>query len=184
MAIPEEHKSHIRLDVSRAVRRLRQRLAATQAELAEMVGSQVSMLTVSRWERGELPYPKNRRRLADIAVDHGWWDIAAAMNVELQFDQWLSVLESNLPEEYTRWMALSLCALNAPMFEPENPQDPTDDGVQLYGKYKTFVETASDLLQYLVERHNEGKDITVPPNAHYRRFWWEILDRRSNHGSA
>ena len=127
-------KSFIRVEVPRAVRQLRKRLGVSQDRLAELVGPQVSMITVSRWERGALmPYPKNRQRLWEIAMEHGWWDIAAEFNVDgdLSFDDWLSVFETNLPQEYRHWMVLGMCALNSVMFEPEDADNPTKKEIEI-----------------------------------------------------
>lgn len=186
MIIKSSDKRFIRLETKFAVRQLRTRLGISQALLAEMVGSAVSMMTVSRWERGELlPYPKNRRKLAEIALSHDWWDIAAALHSELSFDQWLSVVEENLPEEYRLWMILSMCALYRSAFQPDDPDDPSHEEIEFAKKEQDLSRTARELLDRLVKLHEAGKQmILAPPLSHFRRFWWGILSRTTGRGSG
>jgi hypothetical protein len=134
-----------------------------------------------------MPYPKNRRRLAEIAMEYSWWDIAAAFNVDgdLSFDDWLSVFETNLPQEYRHWMVLGMCALNSAMFEPEDPDNPTKKDLEIAEKYAEFLKIGENLLEHLEKLQNEGKEIVArPPNAHYRRFWYNTLERRMGHGKT
>lgn len=138
------------------------------------------MITVSRWERGILmPYPRNRQTLAEVAMQHGWWDIAAALDVELPPDEWLSAFEEDLPEDYRRWMVLSMCSLNGGMFDPMDPENPTDEEIEIANKSTELTRIGEELIERLAAIHDGGNAIVAPPpNDHYRRFWWGFLEER------
>lgn len=191
MAISKTMKSLIRSDVALAVQQLRKRLKITQEELAEMVGSKlvgskIRMITVSRWERGEeMPYPKNREKLAEIALGRGWLDIAGALDVRFSFDEWLSVVEENAPETYRLMMSAGMCASNCFMFDPEDPNDPSEEEFRIIRKKQELMKIAEELLAHLAKIQAGGKDVIAPPpNAHYRRFWYDTLERRTSSGKA
>jgi transcriptional regulator with XRE-family HTH domain len=190
MATKITEKTLIRLDVQRAVRQLRDRLDISQARLAEMLGklveSQVSMITVSRWERGALlPYPKNRQGLAQIAMANGCWDIAAALGVDVPLAEWLSVLETNSPTTYRAWMVLSMCALNCDTFEPDGSNEFGKEEEAIHQKIRAIVKSGEQILARMATLHFDGKElITRPPNAQYQRFWWGILERTTGHGKT
>lgn len=180
-------KSFIRISVPNAAKQLRDRLGKiSQARLAEMVGPEVSAITVSRWERGVLmPYPKNRQKLADIALENDWWDIVAGLDVEVPFDEWMSALKSNLPNEYARWMTLTMCGLYGFLFEPDDPENPTKQEVEIARKHTAMLKIADELLDRLAEMHQGGTEVIAPPpNEYFRRFWFEFLERKTRHGKG
>ncbi|MCC6363176.1 MAG: helix-turn-helix transcriptional regulator [Bryobacterales bacterium] len=173
------------MDVPRAVRQLRDRLGKiSQARLAEMIGSDVSVITISRWERGELmPYPKNRQRLADIALSHQWVDIAAAL-VDVPFEEWMEVFQANLPLRYRDWIVLTMCSADGDLFSPEDPDSPTDAELEVVRKYEEMMQAANELLNHLADLRNAGTSFIVPPpNEHFRALWFDRLEeRRKHHG--
>src|SRR5689334_21907794 len=125
MAIDTDTKSSRRKLVGLAVKRLRDRLEISQEKLSDMIGPGVTANTICRWEKGTMmPYPTTRERLAEIAMDHGDIDLAAAFEVEVPFEHWLTVFETNLPHEHRLMMALGMCAVYAPLFDPDDPDHP------------------------------------------------------------
>ncbi len=169
--------------IQNAVKRLRNRLGnISQERLAALVGDGVSAITVSRWERGALlPYPRNRMKLAEMAMVNGWWDIAARLDVQVPFAEWAAVLKTNLPEAYRDWLTLGMCALNGPYFDPEDPENATADQLEIACKFRSLQRLGRDLLEHLVELHRSGKEtIAPPPDERYANFWWELVE--GSHG--
>jgi hypothetical protein len=79
-------------------------------------------------------------------------------------------------------MMLGVVAMHDPI--PEDPNNPTDVEIEAARKYHELASIAHDLLARLADIYESGKDIVAPPpNAHYRRFWYDYLERR-NHGQA
>ncbi len=168
-----------RLDVQHAVKQLRDRLAITQDQLADMVGSTISGMTISRWELGKLmPQPKNCRKLAEIAEKQGWWEIACALNPNMSFDDWLLSFKNKEDswQKYQHCMALSMCAFNLQMFEPGG--SPSYEDVTIFSKMQLLLATGYELLWHLKKRYEARQELmTVPPTAQFRQFWWDLLER-------
>lgn len=182
MSVTTEEKSSRRKSVGLAIRRLRERLKVSQERLADMIGAEVTANTVCRWEGGKLmPYPKTRQKLAAIALDNGEVDLAAAFQVDVSFDEWLKTFETNLPNEHRLMMALGMCALYAPLFDPDDPDHPD----VVARKYADFKRIAYELVGRLAEIHKDGEEIIVPPpNDHYRRFWNGVLEGSGDNAEA
>lgn len=143
-----------------------------------MIGPGVTANTICRWEKGTMmPYPTTRERLAEIAMEHGDINLAAAFEVDVPFDQWLTAFETNLPDEHSLMMALGMCAVYAPLFDPDDPDQPD----AIARKFADIKRIAHELVGRLVEVHKKGEEIIVaPPNEHYRRFWNGVLEGSGN----
>ncbi len=150
-----------------------------------MVGHEVSACTISRWELARLrPYPKTRAVLAQIAMGHGWLDIASALEVSVPFEEWLDLLETNFPDEYADWMTATICILNAHLLDSKGAQWPTPEQVEIAQKYESFVRAARELFDSLVNMHNAATEVVSrPPNERFGDFWYEALKRREQHGN-
>ena len=127
-------------------------------------------------------YPRNRQRLADIALERGYWHIAATFDTDLSFEKWLSAIEENANPEYRLMMMLGICAANAPLFAPDDPNNPTDQELGIAERYADLKNAAEQLLAHLVNLDDRGEVVAPPPSAHYRQFWYDVLERSKRSG--
>ena len=143
-----------RLDVQHAVKQLRDRLAITQDQLADMVGSTISGMTISRWgaRKADAATKRYRRKLAEIAEKQGWWEIACALNPNMSFDDWLLSFKNKEDswQKYKHCMVLSMCAFNLQMFEPGG--SPSYEDVTIFSKMQLLLATGYELLWHLKKR--------------------------------
>jgi transcriptional regulator with XRE-family HTH domain len=184
MPIDELKKTSRRKSIGDAIKTLRKRLKISQEGLTDEIGGDLTACTVSRWECGKLlPYPKTRERLAEIALTNGYIDLAAAFEATVPFDEWVTVLRVNAPEEYTHMMATSICALNKCNLDHEN-QEQTEQEIAIKRQFRTMTAIANGLLHRLAELSKAGEAVALPPQEHYRRFWAEFVNREPTDGSV
>ena len=165
--------------VGKAVRLLRQRLGVSQERLADMIGTEVTGATVSRWERGTLmPHPNKRKKLGRIAAKNGMKHIEGAFTPEVGIEDFLAALAVNFPEPYEQILLLDLLVLNAFVV-----LDCEEEG-EYHNRFVALMTEAGELFDRLVELSSVGEEIFVPPSIHHQQFWLDSIERRSKNGEA
>ncbi len=110
-----------------------------------------------------LPYPKTQAKLAEIAMQHNWWDIASALDVPVRFEEWVQAFRTNLPKGFDAWVKLTMCALNSVHFGGEND----------YAQMKQFAEK---LCSRLAAMGKAGEMIAQPPNDGMKEVWQQFAE--------
>jgi hypothetical protein len=163
----------MQVSVGAAVLRLRDEghLAITQVGLAEILGPPTSAITVSRWERGlALPYPKTRAKLADIAMRHGWWDIASALDVPVPMDDFVAAFRTNVEGLFKDWVKVTMCVLNASSCEED----------QIEKEYGQMMALAEKLCASLKAKAEGGATLIEPPNRDVKEVWAKLIQGGRN----